>query len=153
MVPNWWPESSKIQVKHGLPYIGCTIPWHGAIPLALHCFFLRKSCVTVWANPGRSLYLGSISENHTHVKPMTSKGAISGIRHIHAVFDLNMWQKYEARWQLWTWTQRDYSLLISLACWKQIGDWRVSLDGHAQLHRVVLDAFSIMSVFTTKHYA
>ena len=58
-------------------------------PPSLTLFFLSspKSCFAVRDNPCRSPYMGSVSENHTHVKPMTSKGAIfsplpptSGIR-------------------------------------------------------------------------
>ena len=69
MVPNWWPESSRFETRHGLPL-------HWAISLPLHGPFFWKSCFAGWANPCRSPYMGSVCENHTHVKPMTPEEAI-----------------------------------------------------------------------------
>ena len=69
MVPTWWLESLKFEIQHGLPL-------HGIIPLPWHGPWFRKSCFAGWANPCRSPCMGSVCENHTHVKPMTSKGAI-----------------------------------------------------------------------------
>ena len=94
IIPNRWSESSKFEIKHGLPYMALTWghplplneyllnmacrtwPLHGVTPLTWHGPFFLKSCSAGWANPCRSPYMGSVCERHTRVKPMTSKGAI-----------------------------------------------------------------------------
>ena len=84
-------KDQKIEIEHGLPCMGCTIPLHGATPPYTPSpymgFFSENHVLRHEITHAGPLHGGSVSENHTHVKPMTSKGAIfsplpptSGIR-------------------------------------------------------------------------
>ena len=53
-----------------------TLPLHGVKPHVRGGPWFRKSYFALWDYPCKGPCIGSVCENHNHVKPMTSEGAI-----------------------------------------------------------------------------
>ena len=66
----------KFKIRLNMAYLtwGAPSPYMGPPPFLASTWFF--SCLAVGDNLCRSPYTGSVFENHTHVKPITSKGAV-----------------------------------------------------------------------------
>ena len=71
MVPNWWPESSNFEIKHGLPL-------HGSTPSPDMAAWVRKSYFAVWDNPCRSPYMGRFAKIIPTSNPWPLRGPWTG---------------------------------------------------------------------------